>query len=651
MATPVPFTINPNAFAKCAPAISTNIKQCGSVTQCNAKAMTSQELDVAYMRSNEFRVMEALFHHDMEIKMCEAVQNGLYDFMMANKVNLSRKQNTRRLSSGLIEIAPFIMMRQYSPINNAYWLAYDGHLDTGMWVVNVRSTTNIPADVRSFPAQMRVFIQGKSPGGSRTETAYEVIQATLVADHVTLVLRPQNSASHLPPDKLGNPIQGILRRGTPNINDYEKWCNEQPAYLNWKNVPSWTETHRTSMCKSELYDKWRKLVLEDNALYREFFDLDEIEKNRQLGADWQKRFVEAMFWNKPLPFQNAAEYDQLDDIETFDMLPEGPPGLFDIGADAGRCVGKRANAVGIYEQMAECGRVVDLQGAVLNLPALFVELYNMMRVREGRNHPNPREFDLFTDTVTAELINQAMLAYYKAKGQDMVRLNIDANGFNVAKKADFGFYFKRYPLFWPQGVILNVVTHYFFDDYLTAAQMAFPGDNAIGRVLWILDFTGIYPGILSSSRVVLKTGNLNTLAEISEDFACVMKVPTKTQTLYSVQWTMIVECPMANLIIENIAGQAPTHDGNPVGDYGNTATSTTTTTAHVYGNAEQSYTASCPQGTTGTPVTVTVPADSYGSTVSQSDANAQALAAATAEAAAQLQCVGDEGVTDQQPIN
>lgn len=641
------FSLNANAFKKCAPAISTNIKQCGSVTQCNAKAITSEELSTAYMRSNEFRVMEALFHHDMEIKMCEAVQEGLYEFMMANKVNLSSRISSRRVNSGLIEIAPFILARQYSPINNEYWEVYGGVVSGAYWSVNVRSTTNIPADIREFPSidangiGLRVFIHGKSKGGSATRTAWEVKTATYHTTYITLILADRNAGSNLNPDKLGWPIQGIMVRGTPNVNDFEKWCQEAATFLNWKNVPFWVETTRTSMCRSELYDKWRKLVLADNALYREFFDLEDIEKNRQLAKDWQRRLVNQMFWGKPLPYQNLAEYDNLAEIDTYDGTIQNSTTA--LGVDGGRCIGKRANAVGIYEQLAECNRVGDLQGAVLNIPALAKELYNMMRVREGRNHPNPKVFDIFTDSVYAELINQAMLAYYQDKSQNMLRLNYDVQSFSVAKKAEFGFYYRSYPLFWPQGVTINVITHNFFDDWITAATVASQADTA--RVVWILDFTGIYPGILGSNRVVGKTGDLKTLAAINTSFACVMRVPTQEQTLTSLTWTMVVECPAGNLILENIAATVPSivKDNSVVYPTGG-ATTTTTTTPTTYWNAAQTYTTSdsdCPGGT-GTSVaavTVTVDANSYSSTVSQNEANSLALAAATAEAKAQLQCV------------
>lgn len=375
---------------------------------------------------------------------------------------------------------------------------------------------------------------------------------------------------------LGSPVAGILRRGTPNVNEYEEYCPEEPAYLNWKTVLSWIEETRWAMCSSTLYEKWRRIAL-TNPYYKEFFDLPETEKNRQLAKDFQKRWVNSVFWNKSLPNQTPADYDLLDDISAFDGTSLG------LGVDGGACVGKRANAIGIYEQMAQCNRIVDLQGGQLNFPALFVALYNMMRVREGRNHPSPRVFDFFTDSVTAELLNQGFLAYYQAKSQNMLRLNKDISGTpantsygSAVKKAEFGFYYNSYPLFWPQGVIVNVITHNFFDDFLSATGSA--GIESVGRVLWVLDFTGIYPGIIKSDRLTAKTGDLQAMAKLNPRYACVMKVNSRETTLTSLTWTVIVECPAGNLLIENFAAVVP-EVATLVGSYPSTTT-TTTTTSH-----------------------------------------------------------------------
>lgn len=64
-------------------------------------------------------------------------------------------------------------------------------------------------------------------------------------------------------------------------------------------------------------------------------------------------------------------------------------------------------------------------------------------------------------------------------------------------------------------------------------------------------------------------------------------------------------------------------------------------TATRYENTEQSYTATCPEGTTGTPVEVVIPAGEFVSYQSQAIADAQALAQATEQAEAALVCVDD----------
>jgi hypothetical protein len=587
------------AFQKCAPYLEPNVKQCGSVTLCQAKPMTTADLG-AYLKSGDYRVMDAILKNDMEIRQCEAVQNGLYDFLMASKVNMSRKLTVTQRNAGLREIAPFVKAKQYSPINNEYWkivASANNWVQTGgtkespqTCNLTIESTSSIPADIRSFPEGMYIYVEAKGPGGTSAKGMAMVYDRQINSSNpnrIDLIVRPQSSASFLRDvnringgaSNIKAPSAGLVRRGTPNVNDFESWCNEAPAYINWRHVPFWIQTSRHSMCKSSMYDQWRSLLLESNPLYREFGDLDDIEKNKQLGADWQRRWVNSVFFNPPLEKQNLGEYDQLDDIETADPSS-------DLGVDKGKCVGKRANAVGIYEQLAECDRVIDLLGDTLNLPALFQELYNILRVREGTGNKSD-SIDLFTDSVTAERFNQAMIRYYNAKSDNTLRMTIDVAASPYSnqdvKKGPFGFNYRSYRLFWPACTI-NIISHYFFDDYVTAAKVGFGGeesDEDYGRVLWILDFSGIYPGIISSNRVAHKTGNLRTMAEVDSSWACVMRVHTQTQTLTSLTYTVVVECPYANLILENFNGDIPSHvpQGVDYSSHGNEGQVATTTSA------------------------------------------------------------------------
>lgn len=576
-----------NTFAKCAPAISTNIKQCGTVALCQAAPLTTGDLTDAYLKSGNYRVMEALLFFDMEIKQCGVTQLGMYEFLMANKVNMSKKVSYEGDPS-YRRIAPFLKAKQFSPINNEYWQTIDGEsAGGGNWSVIVVSPTNIPFDVRSFPVGLPVFINSKSNAGSAARTAWLVVSATDGGESGAqpgvqgrLVLSPMNSNSQLDSDKLANPVQGYLRRGSPNVDDYEKNCDEAPAYLNKKMVPFWIGTTRWSLCKSSKYDEYRSLVSENNILFREFGDVDDVERNRQLALDFQKRWTNNFFFSKARANQTLADYDHLDDITSFE-------GTDDLGVDGGICVGKRAEPVGVYEQLAECGRVVDLQGAVLNLPALFQSFYNIIRVRVTQGN-NSRVIDVFTDSNTAELINQAMISYYNALYNNTLRTTLDVGGEGVkemnpltvmtAKKAEFGFFYRSYPLSFPQGVTMNVLTHWSFDDELDVALLSGIPDTA--RMLMIIDFTGVYPGIIQSNRLIAKTGDLATLAKINPDFACVMKVHTRQQTLNSMTYTVVVECPAASLWIENFSGNLPNHlkDANtPVYPEAGTTSTTTTT--------------------------------------------------------------------------
>ncbi len=543
------FTLNSNAFSKCAPAISTNLKQCGSVALCDAIPLTSDDLGDVYQKSGDMRVMDALLMADFEIKQCGANQNGLYEFLMANKVNLSHKVVPTGLNADIIQIAPFIKADQYSPINNEYWAFQDGTDSGDNWTVDVKSPTGIPYDVRTFPVGRSVMLHGRSEAGSATTTHWFVVSASDQGDNTgNLILVPNNASSHFDSDKLEPPVAGYLRVGTNNFSDYEKNCDEQPAYINNKLVPFWVQTMRWSWCNSTAYTEYRELMMKSNALYRKFFDLPETKRNKQLMVTQQKHFVNQFFYSKPRAKQTMADYDELESIEAFDASSLG------LGVEGGICVGKRAEMVGVMEQLAECGRVVDLQNGNVNLPALFRAFYDILRIREGNGDRN-KNIDVFTDTFTAELLNRAMIKYYSSKAVDH---NGDAimrgtwaldSGYSTAKKANFGFFFRQYPLDMPLGATMNVITHYAFDDELDVANIV--GIEATARKLWVLDFTGIYPGIVASNRLVAKTGDLKTLASINPDFACVLKIHSREQSLFSMSACVVVDCPFGNLVLEN----------------------------------------------------------------------------------------------------
>src|SRR4051812_42297968 len=114
-------SVSANIFQKCVPAFGTDIKQCGTVTVCDVKTATQDDLATIFMSGGNYRAMSALLMQDFEIKACQTIQNGLYDFLMANKVDMSKRMTKVDIGSGRFMIMPFIQALQKSRINNEYW--------------------------------------------------------------------------------------------------------------------------------------------------------------------------------------------------------------------------------------------------------------------------------------------------------------------------------------------------------------------------------------------------------------------------------------------------------------------------------------------------------------------------------------------------
>lgn len=574
-----------NIFSKNIPAIRTNLPTCGLLTVCDAVIPTPTDLNTIFTDgSGGYRIMEALFMHQLELNSCNIVQSNLFNFIMANKVDMKRKMNVEIVNSGLSRIRPYIFAERKSPINNNYWNVASGQAcdadgtpngSGAYWRVAVTSPTNIPLANTWFNQPERVFIRSITGGGTATNTAWLVVSSTLEnnGQDILLVLQSQNANSFGSAASVTNPTVGLLERGTANVSDFESFCSRPPGLITSNLDEFWIETTRDATCEDELYMQWRDLVFANNPLYAKFYDLPTIEYNKQSGEDFQRRLVNTFFFNKALPNQAIATVDQLQNIETVPL----------IGESGARCVGKRANAIGVWEQHLQLNRVVDLQGGTLNLPALFQQLYVMQRVRQDSG-ANPAVCDVFECMIPSQYFpafNQSMIRYYKDQSAGLLQMWEDVSKGGV-KTAPLGFKYRDYPLMWP-NITLRIITDKYFDDLLAACANADSSMANVGRSFWIMDWSRIYMGLFASERVVNKTGDLKALAAIDPAYACVMRVPTKTTVLTSMMWTCICEAPQGNLILFNMNKDTPEPTllagSYPVTTTSTTTTSTTTSTA------------------------------------------------------------------------
>lgn len=548
--------VSDNIFSKCSPAIGNNIASCGAVTLCDIVTAEEGELeDIFTDGSGNYRDLRALLATQFEIKACGSRTNGLYDFLMSNKKMVGQKKIVVPLGPGNSEIAPFIMAHQESVINDEYWSVVNLYVTGSTYVIHVRSRHSVPLDVQWFVPGMNVFVMGRSAAGTALRGSFLVVSAQTSTfggnDTIMITATAQNSTlgwvakANFTGFTGGSPLSAAyLVRGSANVQDVERWCYNRPALNPRKHVAFWWETDRYTMCTDELYEAYFSRLQEGNEYFKLFGDVDATQRNKQLGNIFQREWLNKFFWNKRISAnQTLASYRSLDEVTSFSNSTQG---LYLPGE--GRCVGRKANAIGVYEQLAECGRVFDLQNQQLNLIELFEQLlYPIYRARGDQGIPN-NVIEIFTDSYTAKQIQRGMVRYYDNISEGLARFNYDTKSMVSGQMGKLGFRFDTYHLDYPQTT-LHVVTNDFFDDFATAAVAE--GIGSTGRFLWILDFSTIYPGIITSNRKTHTTGDIEKLAAIDRDYACVMENPTQEITLNSLTWAAIVECPATSAIVEN----------------------------------------------------------------------------------------------------
>lgn len=542
-------------FSKCAPALRTNIEECGTVSLCTAsKPETAADLDTIYTDDGDYRVLGAMIATAMEIKQCGIVQNSWEMFFMANMRNMRHKLQPDSLTNEIQAVKPFILADQKHPINNVYWRLSNGaSAPSSNWQFDLQSNSGIPSDARSFPAGSRIYVQSQSSGQMNIWSGV-IVSSEVVGDVVHVVATPQVALTEF--DSAHNPTTGIVVRGSANVARVEQFCNDEPGYINNNAVPFWIERIQETICTSDRYREWQTAIVNNNPLYKKYFNLPEVERNRQILKAFASKMFNNVMWGSPISAnQTVSNYTSLPQVQNY-LSPTG------LGPFGGTCAGFKANTIGWMQQLAGCGQIYDALGDTLDLWSLMDAIYLLSRVRMGIGSAAAKQFDIFTDAATASLIDLGFIRLFKDYSADTMRLNVEIES---GTNQEFGFFFRRYRLVGrAAGITLNVITHVGLDDYLSewnnyASQISTPSAANGGRMLWLLDMTGMYIGMIESNRITRSTGDINDLVKVDQNWLCVEDAPKKETTLVSAMYAAVLECPQADLIVWNFANEIPVY--------------------------------------------------------------------------------------------
>jgi hypothetical protein len=564
---------------QCSVVSRTNYDTCGTFTRANLEYLSPADLEALYVTDGAWHEMDAWFKHVIEMKMCGTPVVSMWEWIMGNARFKGGVLQGSEMRGSVSLMQPFIFGKQASVLNidswyldggwqqNAYTATVTGPLTTEQLaegettdrIIRAKTRYGVDMDEKIFNPETILHILSRA-GSFVEDGQWKVLASAVAADrtYVDILMVSQNAGSSAPFDATpgASSKKGVVYVGRNNVADVEKWCHNLPNWDPNKFVPFWLQTSRRARCVDSEYIKaFTRLRTGGNDAFKAFGDLDMAQRNKQDETEDRKRFVRDFFFNKPISDdQTLADWRDLEDIQT-------PTGFSVDPGTGGKVMGKRANFIGVVEQLRRCDRVWDLTGQLLNFYELLDELYRIKRAREA-NGKRVTDLDIWTDSVTAANLHTGFLAYWKQESLETLATNIE-----FGDHKQLGLSFQSYKVKRPAGVRINIIVDNFFDDFRDANDRE--DQEPVGSMMAILDIGGsIYWAPTKSNRKVHTVGQLEHLARIDKDWACVMESVTKEQTLISDQGTAVVECPHENLWIWGMGDGVPIVTG-PTEDEGN----------------------------------------------------------------------------------
>lgn len=566
--------------AQCSPVIGVSNETCGSITRASIAHLTPSQLDTIFKPGGLFADLDAWFLHQIEMRACGTRRYVWYDWIYANADRTAARSKITTVHGMKVEslLHPFIFGRQETVVNRDYWKIVGGVAKSGYTpdlpatavgtlsagplttaqvalgaagdrIIRVQNRHGIPVDANWFRSKEVVHIFNKAGNGVAYQGNWRVLAAATntALTYIDVLLVSENAGSTAPYDVA--PATGLIIVGVNNVNDFEYWCQNLPNVDPRKRVPFWYQTFRQARCVDEEYTRVFNKLFETNPAFREFGDLPMAERNKQDELEAQKRFVNAFLFQKPISAnQTLANWESLTAIDTI-------PGSVLNPAMSGKIIGRRANFVGVKEQLRACDRVKDLQGNTLNLLEFLDMCYEMVRALKSSGR-DVKSLDFWTNSTFRAHFQSAAFQYYKDMYMDMLQFNQNINQLN----GELGIVYDGYRFKRPGGVMINIISDEFFDDYYDEMNALGMGD--LGNLLISLDIGkppngSIYWAQIAANRKTYTTADINSLAKMDATYRCVMDQLVLTQNLTSETGTVIVECPRWSIFIENFRMLAP----------------------------------------------------------------------------------------------
>lgn len=560
---------------------------CTSLTAANVQAVTPAYIESLGMREDVNKVLASM----AEARAVGVVAKPMWELLQGRITEIGKDKLNQRSVRSTSLVLPFSYRDRRTNIGQEYFNITAGIVSpnagstvggisypTSSWALTVGVNTATPVNFnsaldnvsRQFLPGEYIYVENVNAAGtlgvdrSRRVISLKVINSVHVSAGVaTITVAAPFTTSAWAALTAGQkapyqPTFGVVTIGTNAVGDYESWCNNQAATTSHSLLVDWHQTSRYTQCSNDEYERILSEILDGNLnpYAKSFAGYESLaEQNKKAFQLYQQKWAHDIFYGQPIDeTQNSPE--------NYATLPP----IVDV--EDGTVYGYKAKALGLRTLLANESRVIDMQGAALNLDNLLKESYMVHRVRKESGE-DASCIDWMTDKDTATLLHVTLVKHLKDTYQFTTTQFFESGKVVDATTGLKKFSYVRYQI---PGMPFDVAV--FVEDFFTDRMTNFlngsgtNGQGAVnflesGRSIFVVDWSDFNLGIVATNSAKREYKGKVT-ADANSLYSCVIAMNTKRYDLRSTTWTTQLGDAKRHVIFENFTlGAMTLPDLNP----------------------------------------------------------------------------------------
>lgn len=540
----------------CTPRLISVDNSCGcTLTRASIQAMTPDVFEAQGF--TEVR-MDRVIGQTKEARMTGVPERSLTDLFLSRTIPIK----TQSLTMDRSIIAPFVMVPQRSVVNANWFNLVNGVVDPNAGVGSIPASAwdlTVENESSQFASPLtsleKYFLPGRSIAVLYKDPVTQIghtvqflilFSVPVSPTQCTLIVQPPYTAAGwaaLNPAQQAvyQPTHGVIIPLANSVSNFESWCFNDASENTLKLLVYWLQTIRSTFCYNDEYVKALTAPL-TSEFFKKFRTLELAKQRKRQEMLAERAYYNTIFYGQKL--------NEMQTPNTYQNLPQ----VVDP-ANQSCLLEYKANTIGWRQQLQDCGRVIDNQGAPLDLDVLKSLLYQMKRQREV-DSGNIDRIDGMTDRFLADSILTIMIQYYQKKyGMQYTRFFKAGEAIKFEGQILWNYNIYDFP---DEAVQFAVITDTYFDDQLAVFQAANGGlDATRGRNLWLLDWSDVMIGLAGTASATRQTNVADNL------YNCVITPNVNHYQLTSKTIAAMIQVPNRHAIVENISPSCPTITGNP----------------------------------------------------------------------------------------